>query len=184
MTKGVTIARVLQRFVVGALGHTQGASGNVDATGFQGAQDLLHSAAFNPTNEVFLRHAHINQGHFTGLGALVSELGQVLADGKARGAGFNQDQAHALVGWASRRVSLDQDGQRVGVASVGDPGLGAVDDVVIAIELGGGLDALQVRAGLGLGQANATATLTGGQVGQVLLLLLFGAVHGDDLASQ
>ena len=83
-----------------------------------------------------------------------------------------------------RRVGLHQDRQRVGVAGVGDPHLGAVDDVVVAVEPRSGADALQVRAGVGLGEADAGAALAGGQVGQVLLLLLLGAVHGDHPAGQ
>jgi hypothetical protein len=38
----------------------------------------------------------------------------------------------------------------VGDAAVGDEDLGAVDDPLIAVELGGGAEALDVGAGLGL----------------------------------
>ena len=76
-------------------------------------------------------------------------------------------------------VGLDQQQRHVAVQAVGDPGLRAVDDVVVAVELGDGADRLQVGAGVRLGEAEAAAHLAGRHPRQVLALLLFGAVALD-----
>ena len=53
-----------------------------------------------------------------------------------------------------------------------DPGLGAVDDVVVAVAPRGHADPLQVGAGVGLGQRQAAANLAGGELRQPVRLLL------------
>ena len=68
---------------------------------------------------------------------------------------------------------LGEDGEDLGDAAVGDPDLGAVEDVVLAVgaELGAGLDAAGVGAGGRLGEGEGGKVLAGGHAGQVLLLL-------------
>ncbi len=80
-----------------------------------------------------------------------------------------------------RGIGLDEHGQRVGIASVGDPHLRSIYDVVITVQPRGGADALQVRARVRLGQADAGAPPPRGEIRQVRLLLFGGAMHGDHL---
>src|SRR3546814_17668637 len=56
-----------------------------------------------------------------------------------------------------------------------DPGLGAVDDVAVAVALRRHADALQVGAGVRLGQRQAAADLAAGQPRQPRLPLILGA---------
>ena len=79
------------------------------------------------------------------------------------------------------RPRLSDDDEHVGVAGVGDEDLGAVEDPVLPllVQHGHGLLALGVGAGAGLGQAEGAQPLAGAQLGQVLLLLLLGAVLID-----
>ena len=67
----------------------------------------------------------------------------------------------------------DHDHQ-VGQDAVGDEGLLAVEDVVVAGVDGGGADALQVGAGPGLGHRDRRDELAGAQPGQPARLLLVG----------
>ena len=77
-------------------------------------------------------------------------------------------------------VGADGDYGLVGHHAVGDVDLAAVDDIVaLAVLYGGGLDVGQVGAVLGLGHADDEAAVAGGDAGQVLLLLLLGAVGVD-----
>jgi hypothetical protein len=64
------------------------------------------------------------------------------------------------------RVGLDQHRQRVGMAGVGDPGLGAVDDIVVAHSPRHRGDALEVAARLRLGERDARAPLAGAEIRQ------------------
>ena len=102
-----------------------------------------------------------------GLGALVAELRDVLGDLVAGGVRLDQQHAHALVRGRRARVGLAPAPAAGRVAGVGDPHLRAVDDVVVAIEPGGGADALQVGPGVRLGEADAAAPLAGGEIGKV-----------------
>ena len=60
-------------------------------------------------------------------------------------------------------------------ARVGDELLGAVDDPLVAVELGPGLGVAGIGSGFGFGQAEGGELLAGGQVGHPLVLLLVGA---------
>ena len=77
-------------------------------------------------------------------------------------------------------VGHRQNGDKVALvgAHVGDEALGAVDDILVAIQHRGGLDVGGVGAGVGLGEGEAGDPALGG-AGQVLLLLLGGAVLDD-----
>ena len=69
-------------------------------------------------------------------------------------------------------ICLDEHGKRIGVTSVGDPGLCAVDDVVIANSSGDGGDTLQIAAGLRLSQSDAGPLLATGEIRQPPCTLL------------
>ena len=86
--------------------------------------------------------------------------------------------AAAVVGGAAEQAV------EVGLAAVGDPGLGAVDDVVVAVAHRAGDQRGGVRAGLRLGQAVAAEQLAADQVGQPARALLVGAELGQREAGQ
>ena len=68
-------------------------------------------------------------------------------------------------------VGLDEQGEAAALDAVGDPGLGAVDHVVLAIAPGGRADTLQVGAGVGLRQRQSAAHLAARELGQPRLFL-------------
>ena len=72
----------------------------------------------------------------------------------------------------------------VGVAAVGGPGLGAVEDVVVAVAPGRRTHRGRVGAGVGLGEAVGAEQVAGEHVGQPLLLLLLGALGDQPEAGQ
>ena len=71
----------------------------------------------------------------------------------------------------------DHIGVRLG--GVGDEDFAAVEDIVVALQDGGGLSAAGVGSGVGLRQAEGADLLALGQGHQVLALLLLGAVSED-----
>ena len=84
-----------------------------------------------------------------------------------------RDAAGALAAGAG------QDGVEVGDAAVGDPRLGAGDDPVVAVPHGLGAQRGGVGAGGGLGEAVGAEQPAAEHRGQVLGLLLLGAVAGE-----
>ena len=62
---------------------------------------------------------------------MLAHLLQRLAGGDALEGALDDEATHALV--LAIRVSLGEDGEVVGHRAIGDPGLGAVEDVVIAL---------------------------------------------------
>jgi hypothetical protein len=77
------------------------------------------------------------------------------------------------------RIGLGVDDQRLGLGAVGDPHLGAVEDVAVALLLGAGLHRDHVGAGAGLGHRQPAQVLAGDQLGQIAPLLLGAAVAAD-----
>ena len=113
----------------------------------------------------------------------------MLALGEA-GVGLLHDESGDLLQAAAALVGdLAGDGddhEGVSHVTVGDEALAAVEDVVLAglIQDGGGLLALCVGAGAGLGQAKCADLAAGAQVGQILHLLLLGAVLKNGSSTQ
>src|SRR5690606_30879821 len=81
-------------------------------------------------------------------------------------------------------LGLGVDHQGVGVGAVGDPHLGAVEQVVAALVLGLELHADDVGAGARLAHGQRTHVLAADQPGQVLGLLGVGAVAVDLVHAQ
>ena len=81
-------------------------------------------------------------------------------------------------------VGHGKDNDGAGHSAVGDEALGAVEHIVVTLQNSGGLLAGSVGAGVGLGQAESADLLAAEQVGQILHLLLLGAVLIDGGAAQ
>ena len=116
------------------------------------------------------------------------ELPQLLLAHHARQVHVDQEQREAVV--ARVRVGLGDEHDEVGPVAVGDVGLRAVDDVLVAVAHRARLDARDVGARVGLGDAQAGDLLALDRRHEVGLLLLLGAeqvdrrrrhvrVHGD-----
>src|SRR6266545_497571 len=58
----------------------------------------------------------------------------------------DQQDADPPVGGPRRRIGLAQQRDHLGLPSVGDPGLGAVDEVTVILAAGGRGDRLEIRA--------------------------------------
>ena len=80
---------------------------------------------------------------------------------------------------ADHAVELGPHHRDMREGAVGDPHLGAVEDVAVAVVNRLGHHAAGVRAVVGLGEAEAADELAGRELRQVLLLLLFAAVLPD-----
>ena len=110
-------------------------------------------------------------------------LSSALPGGEARGALLDDEE-----GGAFRRVG--EHGEEVGVAAVGDELLAAVDGVaddgavVAGDRRGRGLEALEVAAGLRLGDPVGHDGAFFGQLAEPLLFLLVGGAHQDGVGAQ
>src|SRR5258705_691567 len=78
-----------------------------------------------------------------------------------------------------RRIGSHQAEDPVGVVGVGGPDLLAVDDKIVAVALGAGLQRGEVRSGIRFGIALAPADQAGGNLRQMFLLLRLGAVFQE-----
>src|SRR3954467_73577 len=101
----------------------------------------------------------------------------------AGGAGRERQKIKAAA-WGGG-VGAAEAEDHVGVLGERRPGLLAVDDPLVALAFGLGLQRGEVGAGAGLGEALAPPIVDIGDAGQILLLLLFiaeGVDHGADHA--
>ena len=121
--------------------------------------------------------AHVLEGDAAGIGGALAQVVLFAADGDAFGVGVDDKAGEALVALVG--VGVRQDEVPRGLGAVGDPHLGAVDDEVITIAGGAGLDALDIRSSAGLGHAvgghvRVTAVGIGHEHPEILVLLLLG----------
>ena len=98
----------------------------------------------------------------------------------AGGVGRHQEHRHALVG-ADVGVGHRHDDEERGRLGVGGEELPPVDDPLVAVLDRPGLEQRRVGAGVGLGHRVAGEALAVEQGLEIALLLLVGAVVGDDL---
>ena len=96
-----------------------------------------------------------------------------------RGQAFGALLKHEAADLAAVRVRLRPDDEDVGDRRVGDPHLGAREDVAALDLLGAGAHATGVGAGVGLGQAEAADPFAGRQFRQVFPALLLGSISED-----
>ena len=106
----------------------------------------------------------------------------VLAHGEAGEAALHDEGGDAA--GALGLVGHGEDHEHVGHVAIGDEDLGAVEDIVVAVQLGLGLALGGVGTGVGFGQAESTHLVTLGQHGQIFLLLLLRAMGDDGIAAQ
>ena len=83
--------------------------------------------------------------------------------------GLDDDQRGAL--GAQAGIGLGHDNDQIGGLAIGDEGLLAIDAIVVAVLLGGGLDPLQVRSGARFGHGDGADQFARGQTRQPALLL-------------
>jgi hypothetical protein len=137
--------------------------------------ELLHEvnkALSLLSEQTALGHAHVLKEQFSGVLGLHTHLIQLLALLEPRGIGLHQEQRDAL--GALRRIGLGADNAQIGHPSVGNEGLRAVDDVVVAIFDGSCSHALEVRAGAGFSHGDSRHPLTTAELRETVLLLLLG----------
>ena len=104
-------------------------------------------------------HRARREGELRGVLGVHPDLLQVAAALEAGHAALDDEQADAVV--ARVGVGPGGDDHQVGQDAVGDEGLLAVEDPVVAVADGGGPDALQVAAGSGLGHRDRGDDLAG-----------------------
>ena len=176
-----TLLRVLDSLVDSALAQAQGLRGDADPAAVQGLHGDLEALALF-AQQILLGNDAVLKDQVAGGGAADAHLLLVLAGGEAGEVLLHDEGRDAVV--ALGLVSHGEHHEGIGHVAVGDEALGTVEDVVVALQHRQGLLAGGVCAGVGLGQAEGTDLLAGEQVGQILPLLLLGAVLKDGGAAQ
>ena len=111
-----------------------------------------------------------------------AHLDLMLTDGEAGEAALNNKCGQALR--ALGLVGHGKDDKHICNIAVGDEDFAAIEDIVVALQTGLGQCLGGVGAGVRLGQRKCTDLAAGCQHGQILCLLLGGAVCHDGLAAQ
>ncbi|CDZ88896.1 hypothetical protein RHRU231_450063 [Rhodococcus ruber] len=174
-----------ERLAVPAPGHGQiqaplrarvGLGGEGDPLGDERLRDLREAAVLG-SDEIRDRHAHTGERQFRSVGGTPAHLVQLARDGETRCALFDHEQRDTGGTGAAGAHSGDDE---IGAAAGGDVGLGAVDDVVIAVADGGGGQVPDVGAAAGFGDREGADELTREGRGNPLADLRFVA-GGDEV---
>src|SRR6202030_1689189 len=92
---------------------------------------LLQAASLDAADQAIRRDFVVVEAELAGIDASVAELFE-LAVHREPGTLLGDEKAHALVAGLGVRVGLDQKSKAIPVQAVSDPGLAAVDHVLIA----------------------------------------------------
>ena len=154
-----------------AFGEAHPACGDIDPAELQASRRLEEALALDAADQLVGGHAIIVEHQFGRVDAFIAQLVEFLAGGEAFPL-VGDEQAHAFVARTGIGVGLDQQGKAAAVERVGNPGLGAVDHIVIAVPPGDRADRLEVGPGIGLGQREPAANFAAGEFGQPFRFLL------------
>src|SRR5215475_5954471 len=177
----LALAGVAERRLERGLAHADRAGRVRDATALERAGHLLEPA-LDAAEERRRRDPQVLEGQRRRLGGVVPGLPELPRHVKARRPGVDHERADA--GAALRPVGVRGDEAVVGDVAVGDEHLGAVDDVVVAVPLGGGPDGGGVGSRVRLGESPAAELLAAQRRHQELALLLLGPEAQQRNASQ
>ena len=137
---------------------------------------VIEAARQNPDTitdlpqNVLGRDLAILEKHPIGVRAAHAELVELGAEAQTGEPLLDDEDSDAL---RSRvRIRLGVNDERVGVSTIRDPHLRAVDDVAVAFPVGSQLHADDVGAGVRLAHREGTDVLAGYELGQILRLLL------------
>ncbi len=175
------LLRVLHGLINGAFGQTQSLRGDADTAAVQRLHGNLEALTLF-AQQVLLRHDAVFKNQIAGGAAANAHLLLVLTHGEAGEGFFHDEGGDTMV--AGLLIGHGEHHKGVGHGAVGDKALGAVKYIVVAIQHSHGLLAGGVGSGAGLGKAESADLLAGKQVGQILLLLLLGAVLKNGSAAQ
>ena len=139
-------------------------------------------AAVDLAQHVFLGDLAVLEYQLAGVAAAHAQLVQLLRHRETLETLFHQEGGDAAL--MRLGIGLGVDHQGVGVGAVGDPHLGAVEHVAVALLVGAQLHADHVGAGARLAHRQRADVLAGNQLGQVLGFLRGGAVAVDLVHAQ
>ena len=145
-----TLLRVLDSLVDSALAQAQGLRGDADPAAVQGLHGDLEALALF-AQQILLGNDAVGEHDLGGGGAVQAHLLLVLAHGEAGEAALHDEGGDAA--GTLGLVGHGEDHEHVGHVAVGDEDLGAVEDIVVAVQLGLGLALGGVGTGVGFGQA-------------------------------
>ncbi len=174
--KACALHGVLQRHVEAVLGAGDAAGRADQPLALELPHDVVEALA-DLAEHGGGRDAHVLEGQQRRVGGVHAELLEALLADHAGRVHRHEEEREAVV--AGVRVGLGDEHDHVGAVAVGDVGLGAVDDVLVAVAHRARLDAGDVGAGVGLGDAEAEDLLAGDRGDDPLLLLLLGAERED-----
>ena len=134
-------------------------------------------AAVEGAQDVFFRDLDVIEEQLAGIGAAHAELVELVAAAEAFPVALDDEGGDAV--GAFFQVGLGVDHVGVGVRAVGDPGLAAVEHVLVATFIGAKFHRYHVGTGVRLAHGQRANVLAADQLGQVLELLLVIAVAVD-----
>ncbi|MDT4873646.1 hypothetical protein FQZ97_1089020 [compost metagenome] len=115
---------------------------------------LVEALALLPAEQIAGRYTHVVEEQHAGVLRVQPNLFQRLRLAEAFAPGLDDDQRD-IAGLAGAAGLAHHHG-KVALGAVGDEGLAAVDDVLVAVTHGAGTHRLQVRAGVRLGHGDGT----------------------------
>ncbi len=174
---------VVERALLGAASDADALRGDHRPGLVEELHQLEEAAARRP-DEVLLGDADVVEDEFGGVRGADAELARDLVGLEAVAVGLDDDLTEAVVAAAGVRVGLAEHDEEVADRAVRDPHLVAVDHPLVAVLLGGGGDAGDVGAGVGLGDGRPHDGVAGGDGFEEALFLVLRAERHDGFGAE
>ncbi len=178
LAEGFAVLHERDGIVIGLLRRSLGRHGDRKALLRQLAHQIDEALALF-AEAVGHRNAHVIEEQLRRVRSVLADLVEIAPAREAFAIGLDQDDRHALPCRLHLGIGLGADQDQVGILAIGDIGLGTIDDIMVAVLLGGGANALKVRSRARLGHRDRGDRLARHEPRQPFLLLLLGPVLDD-----
>merc|ERR1711879_331751 len=170
LAKLLALVRVRHSDIHRRLHDAEGTGGQDESLVVKATHEHVHTLA-NLTEDILLRNLAVLKHELARVRAAHAELVELLCSGEAGHALFDEERRDAAA-----PLLLGVDDEHVGVGSVRDPELVAVEQPLCALLACSSAHRHHVRSGAGLAHGKSADRVTRDQTGEVLCLLLCVAV--------
>ena len=163
----LAVEHVLARGAIAGFGGAEGAPGDAEAGRVEAGEGAFQSA--NARHQLFFRHEDLVHHDLAGDRCAQADLAVDRRRAEALGSFLEDEPANLVV------VGLGPDDEDVGNRRIGDPHLAAAEPIAAVHRAGAGGHRAGIGAVVRFRQPEAADPFAGRQLGQVFLLLRFGA---------
>src|SRR5437763_9987957 len=184
LAEGRALLRIPDGVIEGRLSEADSTGCNVDTANLKPAHGMFETLSLAAAKQAGHRDMDSVKNKFSRIYALVAQFFKSAADCQAWRALFDEKDAHTAIRRLSAGISTRQYREDAGMDAIGNPQLGAIDDVILAVPRGGHGDSLYITACVRFRDTQSPAFVALGHHWEETPALLFSAMRVNHIGDK